>query len=67
MEGDIGLEFQSKHDHAGNPEEKNVERRDQDGGRVVALQFRSVVGPSQGGKRPKARAELGIEDVLVLT
>ena len=45
-------ELQAHHDHAGHPEENDVEARDQYRRRVIPAQRRRVVRPPLGGERP---------------
>ena len=58
--------MQPHHDHACNPEEDDVETRDQHVGGVEALQRRILPGPAERGKRPKRGREPGVQHVLVL-
>ena len=41
-------ELQPEHQHAGDPEEDDVEARDQHAGGIVAIEFRGLPGPAQG-------------------
>ena len=60
-------ELQAHHDHAGDPEENDVESRDQHRGRIVGLRARVFSRPALGGERPQRRGEPGIQHVIVLT
>ncbi len=71
--GDVDLaerhvagELQSHHDHAGDPEENDVEAGDQHVRRVEGLQFRGGLRPAQRRERPEGRGEPGVENILVL-
>jgi hypothetical protein len=61
----VAHEMDPHHHHAGDPEEDDVEARDQYVAGVVALQERSLLGPAEGRERPQGRREPGIEHVLV--
>ena len=52
-------------DHAGHPEEDDVVSRDHDAGGIPVLQFRSLIRPSHGGKRPQCGGEPGIQNVFL--
>ena len=47
-EGNLARKFEAHHDHAGNPEEENVQPRDQGGSRVKRFEILSLLGPPQG-------------------
>ena len=65
-EGDVAGGFQAHHDHAGDPEEQDVEAGDHQRGGVVGAQVLGLVGPAEGGEGPEAGAEPGVEHVGVL-
>ena len=53
--------------HVGdNPEKDDIETGDEHVGRVVAGEFGRLIRPAESGERPQARAEPGVERVLVL-
>ncbi len=58
-------EVQVHHHHAGDPEEDDVEGRDQHIGRIVALKLWCLVGPAQRRERPQRRGEPGVEHRLL--
>ena len=66
-ERDIAHEFDAEHGHAGDPEEEDVEAGDERGGGVEVLQVFGLIRPAEGGERPEAGAEPGVEDVGILT
>ena len=49
-----------------NPEEDDVEARNQHVGWVEALQRRILPGPAERGERPQRGGEPGVQHVLVL-
>ncbi|MDT4818223.1 hypothetical protein FQZ97_513140 [compost metagenome] len=55
-----------QHDHAGDPEEDDVEAGDQHVGGVEGLEELGLFRPAEGGEGPQARAEPGVEHVFVL-
>ena len=55
-----------QHDHPGNPEENDVETGDQYVGGVEFLEEFGLLRPAQGGEGPQARAEPGVQYVVVL-
>ena len=55
-----------QHDHARYPEEDDVEAGHQHIGGVEGLQRLGLFRPAQGGEGPQARAEPGIQHVIVL-
>ncbi len=55
-----------QHDHPGDPEENDVETGHQHVGRVEGLEEVGLLRPAQGGEGPQARAEPGVEYVVVL-
>ncbi len=59
-------ELEAQHDHAGDPEENDVEAGDQDRRRIISAQLARVPGPPLRGEGPQSRGEPGVEDVLVL-
>ena len=59
-------ELQAHHDHPGDPEEDDVEARDQDRGRIKGPQPLGVLGPAEGTEGPERGAEPGVEHVRVL-
>src|SRR5450830_273130 len=54
------------HDHPGDPEENDVEAGDQHVGGVEFLQEFGLLRPAQGREGPQARAEPGVQYVVVL-
>ena len=65
-ERDVAHELDAEHDHAGDPEEQDVEAGDQQRGGVERAQVGGLVGPAEGGEGPQAGAEPGVENVGVL-
>ena len=65
MERHFVHEMNALHHHPGNPEEDDVETRDEHIRLVVALEFRRLVWPTKRRKRPERRGEPRIQDVLV--
>ena len=65
VEGDPVHEVQARHHHPRDPEEDDVETGDEGVRRIVALQFRRLLGPAEGRERPQGGREPGIENVLV--
>ncbi|CCK17247.1 hypothetical protein BN136_3257 [Cronobacter universalis NCTC 9529] len=59
-------EVHGHHDHAGNPEEDNIEAGDHHAGRVELTQRVGVFRPAEGGERPERGGEPGIQHVVVL-
>ncbi len=55
-----------EHDHPGDPEENDVETGNQYIGRVEGFQEIGLLRPAQGGERPQAGTEPGVEHVVVL-
>ncbi len=66
MKRDFIHELNPHHHHAGHPEEQDVKSRDEYRGRIEFLQFRSLIGPAKGGKRPEAGTEPGVKHVGIL-
>ena len=64
-EGDIAHEVKSEHRHPGDPEEDDVEAGDQVAVGVVGLERVAALGPAEGREGPEARAEPGVQHVLV--
>ena len=64
-EGDIAHEVKPEHHHPGDPEEDDVEARDQVAIRIVGLERLGALGPAESRERPEARAEPGVQHVLV--
>ncbi len=58
-------EVQAHHHHARDPEEDDVERGDEDRGRVVARELGRFLRPAQGRERPQRGGEPGVEHVFV--
>mmetsp|Transcript_47441 Transcript_47441/g.122763 ORF Transcript_47441/g.122763 Transcript_47441/m.122763 type:complete len:343 (-) Transcript_47441:330-1358(-) len=54
------------HDHASNPEEKNIMSSLEKVVGVESLQVRGVVGPAEGREGEKTARKPGVEDILVL-
>ena len=70
--GEPRAELQPRHDHACNPEEDNVGRRDERVGRVevpqiVRLPRPGFQGPVVHGERPEPGGEPRVEDIFVLS
>ena len=71
LERDLAGDLLGHHDHAGHPEEDDVETGDQHGRRQILLQNRiggvdgGIAGPVQRRERPQGGREPGVEDVLV--
>ena len=65
VERDVARELQAHEDHAGDPQEQDVARRQQDVGRVEGLQLVGLVGPAERRERPQRAAEPGVQDVGV--
>ena len=59
-------EVQAQHDHAGDPEEDDVEAGHEDGCRVEGGELRRLLGPAQRRIGPQGRREPGVQHVLVL-
>ncbi|CCJ87390.1 hypothetical protein BN133_3767 [Cronobacter dublinensis 582] len=59
-------EVHGHHDHAGNPEEDNVEAGDHHAGRVELAQRVGVFRPAERGERPQRGGEPGVEHVVIL-
>ena len=59
------MKVQPHHHHAGDPEEDDVEAGDEDARRIIAFQFRRLVGPAERRERPQRRGEPSVEHVLV--
>ena len=55
------------HDHAGNPEEDDVEAGYHHAGWVELTQGVGVFRPAKGREGPQRRREPGVENVFVLT
>ena len=66
VEGDVVHVLDSHHDHAGDPEEEDVVAGFEDGAGVEVAEVFGLVGPAEGGVRPEAGAEPGVQDVGVL-
>ena len=65
-EGHVAHELESRHDHAGHPEEDDVRPRHQALGGVEPAEVRVVPGPVEDREGPEPGAEPGVEHVLVL-
>ena len=65
-ERDVLHDLESHHDHARDPEENDVVRRDEVRGGVIARQLRRLLRPAHRRERPQRRREPGIEHVGVL-
>ena len=59
-------QMHGQHDHARHPEEDDVEAGHQHIGGVEGLQRLGLLRPAQGGEGPQARAEPGVQHVVVL-
>lgn len=55
LEGNLPSHFQAEHNHAGNPEEKNIPSSLQDGGGIQGLEIVRLLRPAQGAEWPKTR------------
>ena len=66
VERRLAGQVDAQHHHPGDPEEDDVVGGLHDRARVEAAEVLRVVGPAERGKWPQARAEPGVEDVLVL-
>src|SRR5215212_5237518 len=67
LEWDLVLEMEAHHYHAGHPEVHDLTRRREQVGRVEVPQvLRVFVGPPEGGDRPQAAGEPGVEHVGIL-
>ncbi len=64
-EGHVAHEFQAEHHHARDPEEDDVEARDQHIAGIEALEVGVGLGPAQRGIGPQRRREPRVEDVGV--
>jgi hypothetical protein len=60
------LDVEARHDHAGDPEEENLRRGDEDIGRVERLQVIRVIRPAERRKWPEPAREPSVEDVGIL-
>ena len=60
-------EVHGHHDHAGDPEEDNVEAGHHHAGRVELTQGVGVFRPAEGGEGPQRGGEPCIENVFILT
>src|ERR1019366_1216800 len=65
-EGDFAHEFAAHYDHAGHPEEEDVEAGDEQRSRVKLREIGGLIRPAEGGERPQSAGEPGIENVRVL-
>ena len=65
-EGHFAHEVLTHHDHAGHPEEKNVEGRHQDGSGIEGLQFPCFFRPAHGGERPERGGKPCVKHVGIL-
>src|SRR5690606_25595738 len=64
-EGNVAGELEPHHDHAGDPEEDDVETRDEHAGRVERLQLVRLFRPAERRERPERRREPRVEHVFV--
>ena len=64
-EGRAAVEGRSRHDHPGDPEEQDIEPRDEDARRVEALEVRGLLRPAENRERHEPGREPGVEDVGV--
>ena len=62
----VAHELQPEHDHAGHPEEDDVEAGDQHRGRIERLQAVGAFRPAEGGERPQRRRIPRVEHIGVL-
>ena len=62
----VARELEPEHDHAGDPEEDDVEARHQHVGRIERRELRRLPRPAECRERPEGRAEPGVEHVVVL-
>jgi len=65
-EGNILHHIEPHHHHPGNPEEQDIEPRNEERGRIKRLQCRGVFRPAEGGKGPQGGAKPRVEDIFVL-
>ena len=61
----VAGELQAHHHHARDPEEDDVEARDQHAGRIERLQLRRLLRPAERRERPQRGGEPRVEHVLV--
>src|SRR5581483_11092006 len=61
----VAHELEAHHDHARDPEEKDIEAGDEHRRRIEALQIFRLLRPAERRERPQARGEPGIEDVWI--
>lgn len=66
LEGELAGEGEGHEDHAGDPEEEDIEAGLEDRRRVEGAQVLGVVGPAEDGEREKARGEPRVQHVRVL-
>ena len=66
LEGDLTGELKRHHDHAGDPEENDVEAGNQYVGWVKAIEKFPLIGPAQGGEGPQRRGKPGIQNIFIL-
>ena len=59
-------EVDARHHHARHPEEDDVLRRHEVGGRIVVVEIRRLLRPAERGERPQPRAEPRVEHVRIL-
>ena len=62
----VAHEFESHHDHARDPEKKNIETCDKRRSRIKILQILGLFRPAQRRERPQAGRKPGVEHVGVL-
>ncbi len=66
FERDFIHKLQPHHDHTGNPKEDDIKGGAQQRSRVKGFEIGGSVWPTQGGERPKAGREPGVEDIGIL-
>ena len=63
---DLAGHLDPQHDHPGDPEKQNIGTGVQQRGGIEGLEVGAFFRPAHGGKRPQARAEPSVENVVVL-
>ena len=62
----LARHLDAQHDHAGDPEEENIEAGVEQRGGVERLEILGLAGPAHRREGPESRAEPGVEDIGVL-
>ncbi len=65
VERDVARELEPHEDHAGDPQEEDVARRQQHVGRVEGAQLVGLVGPAERRERPQRAREPRVQHVRV--